>query len=68
MLQGINAAIAKESYLDVGEFKIPLRHRLPYNRLLRPRACLKGQVPNGRSVTDEGHLGAHDTDGSALAS
>ena len=36
---------------------------MPYNRLPRPRACLGGKLPNGSSVPDEGHLGAHNTDG-----
>ena len=42
---------------------------MPYNRLPRPGACPEGQLPNGSSVPDEGHLGAHNTPtGSALAS
>ena len=36
---------------------------MPYIRLPRPRACPKGQLPNGSRVPDEGHLGAHNTDG-----
>ena len=36
---------------------------MPYYKLPRPRACSEGQVPNGSSVSDEGHFGAQNTDG-----
>ena len=57
-------AIAKESYSNVGQFKIPLRKdtecpTIDYLDLdLAPK-----QLPNRSSVSDEGHLGAHNTDG-----
>ena len=61
VLREVNIVIAKESYLDVGQFEIPLRKdtncpTIDYPSLeLAPRD--HGTVP------DDGHLGAHNTDG-----
>ena len=62
-LKGEKLAIAKESYMDVDQFKMPRkRHWLPYIRQHLPRSCPQGQLPNGSRVPDEGYLGSSNTD------
>ena len=47
-LKGVNTVIAKESYLHVGQFKIPLRKNTDCPTIDYPqyRACLEEQLPN----------------------